>query len=222
MNARVSARLRLLLLVSVALMGVALPVRADSEAPDPTRLDVERLPPEAIAVTRDMYATGWFAAAELGGQGIAGGAGRLALAGPYARLGVGYELTPWFSLASTVDLSFHTTDAPAPPAVSAFQLYHVLLQAKLQLPVSVRSALWLAADGGLGWASGDFLEAWGLRHAGTASFNYGGDLGFDWHLMNTHHSLGLSAGALLQPNLDRPGGDRAIVIHGSAYLKYVF
>ena len=31
-----------------------------TEEPDPTRLDVERLPPEAIPISRDLYAHGFF------------------------------------------------------------------------------------------------------------------------------------------------------------------
>lgn len=196
--------------------------RAEDEAPDPTRLDVERLPPEALQLTRDMYAQGFYVTAKLGGQGIAGGAGRLSLPGPLARVGFGYELTPWFSFGAIVALSFHATDAPPPPAPSAFQLYHLLGEARAQLPLSVRSALWLAGQLGVGWASGDFLQAWGLRKAGDVSAAFGGELGFDYHLMNAHHSLGVATGALMQPSLDRDDGDTAIVLHGTAYLKYVF
>jgi hypothetical protein len=91
----------------------------------------------------------------------------------------------------------------------------------VQVALGLRAALWLAADGGIGWASGDFLQAWGLRDAGDVGPVYGGQLGFDYHLMNAHHSLGLLSGALLVPNLDG-FGDKAVAIYGSAYLKYVF
>ncbi|HEX6240722.1 MAG TPA: hypothetical protein VFZ61_07510, partial [Polyangiales bacterium] len=40
------------------------------ESPDPTRLDVARLPPEAIQITRDLYAHGFFVEAQLGAQGF--------------------------------------------------------------------------------------------------------------------------------------------------------
>lgn len=204
-----------------AWLGIAHPARAQQEAPDATRLDVERLPPEAIAITRDMYSVGWHVQAELGGLGFAGGAGRISRPGPLARVGFGYELTPWFSLGTQLALSFHSTHAAAPPAGSVFQFYSLLVQAKAQIPLGVRVAFWLAAKGGMGWASGDFLQAWGLRDAGDVGPVYGGELGVDWHLLNAHHSLGLSAGAYLVPNLDGLG-DRAIAIAGSAYMKYVF
>ncbi|HEX2676547.1 MAG TPA: hypothetical protein VHM19_07900, partial [Polyangiales bacterium] len=68
--------------------------------------------------------------------------------------------------------------------------------------------------------------AWGLRDAGKVAATYGAELGFDWHLMNAHHSLGLAVGTLLDSNLDshafQSSTDRALILHGSAYLKYVF
>jgi hypothetical protein len=191
------------------------------EAPDATRLDVERLPPEALALTRDLYAVGWYLQTDLGARGFAGGAGHVSRPGFLARAGVAYEFAPWFSLSSLFAFSFHSTSAPPPPAASVFQFYTLVAQAKAQLPLGVRAALWLAAQGGIGWASGDFLQAWGLRDAGNVGPVYGGELGLDWHLLNAHHSLGVSSGAYLVPHLDGLG-DHAIAIQGTAYLKYVF
>lgn len=208
-------------LLLLALLGESRAAQAQQEAPDATRLDVERLPPEAIEITRDMYSVGWHLQAELGGLGFAGGAGRISRPGPLARVGLGYELTPWFSLGTQLGLSFHSTHAQAPPAGSVFQFYSLLAQAKAQVPLGVRVAFWLAAKGGIGWASGDFLQAWGLNDAGTVGLVYGGELGVDWHLLNAHHSLGLSSGAYLVPHLDGLG-DRAIAIAATAYMKYVF
>jgi hypothetical protein len=202
--------------------GAASVVKADAETPDATRLDVERLPPEAIQPTRDMYAVGFHLRAELGGQGFAGGIGRITSAGPVAHLAFGYELTSWFALAAEFGLAMHSTAAPPPPSATAFQLYTGLAQARLQLPVSTRVALWLSADGGAGFASGDFLPAWGYRRAGKIGLVYGGALGLDWHFMNPHHSIGLRTGAHLYPNLDAAGGEKSIAIEAVAYLKYVF
>jgi len=203
---------------------VAVPrsARAEPEAPDVTRLDVERLPPEAIAPTRDMYARGFHLRVELGGQGFAGGVGRISSPGPLALIAAGYELTPWFALAAEFGLAMHATNAPAPPSQTAFQVYTALVQARLQLPFSARTAIWLSADGGAGFASGDFLQAFGYRKAGDIGLVYGGALGFDWHFYNPHHSIGLRAGGHLYPNLAAPSGERAVAIEATAYLKYVF
>jgi hypothetical protein len=195
---------------------------ADEEDLDTTRLDVERLPPEAIHITRDMYSTGLHLRAEMGGQGFAGGIGRLSTPGPMARLVVGYELASWFSIASQLGLAFHSTNAPTPPSATAFQIYTLLAQARFQANLGTRVALWISGDFGGGMVNGDFLQAFGYEDAGKIGLVYGGTLGFDWHLRNAHHSLGLVAGAHLYPNLNDPEGEQSIGIESAAYLKYVF
>jgi len=208
----------------VALAALAAPARADtlaaSEAPDPTRLDVERLPPEAIALTRDMFASGPFVFAELGGRGFAGGLGRVADPGVLGRVGVGYELTVWLIFAVSAELSLHETAAPAPPAPASFQLVDGVGEARLRLPLSVRAALWLGGEAGLGWVPGSLLPVYGIEDAESLSLIYGGSLGFDWHLLSKHHSLGLRAGARRYPGLD--GDDPTVGIHAGATLAYVF
>ena len=139
---------------------------AEPEDLDTTRLDVERLPPEAIQITRDMYSTGLHLRAEMGGQGFAGGIGRYSSPGPVARLVVGYELASWFSLSSQLSLGFHSTRGPAPPAPTAFQLYSLLAQARFSANLSTRVALWASGDVGAGFASGDYLQAMGFEDAG--------------------------------------------------------
>jgi hypothetical protein len=209
--------------MSLASMAVITSIaQAAPEAPDPTRLDVERLPPEAIAPDRDMFRVGFHLRADLGGQGFAGGIGRILTAGPVAHIAAGYEFAPWFLVAAEFGLAMHPTSAPPPPSASAVQLYTGLLQARLQLPLSTRVALWLSADAGAGFASGDFLQAWGYSRAGKLGLAYGGGLGFDWHFMNPHHSMGLRTGAHLYPNLDASSGEKSIAIEAALYLKYVF
>jgi hypothetical protein len=210
------------LIVCLALTGISARASAEPEPLDKTRLDVERLPVEAIAPTRDMFAVGFHVRAELGGQGFVGGIGRISRPGPFALLAAGYEFTPWFGLALEFGLGMHATHAPAPPAATAFQIYTGLVQARLQLPLSTRVALWLAGDAGVGWASGDFLQAYGYRRAADLGLVYGGSLGFDWHFMNRHHSIGLRAGAHLFPELAAPNAEKSLSIEAAAYLKYVF
>jgi hypothetical protein len=220
---RSAAGIRLhVLALCVGLAGLSARAAAEPEPLDKTRLDVERLPVEAIAPTRDMFAVGFHLRAELGGEGFAGGIGRISRPGPFALIAAGYELTPWFGLALEFGLGMHETHAPAPPSATAFQIYTGLVQARLQLPLSTRVALWLSGDGGAGFASGDFLQAYGYRHAADIGLVYGGSLGFDWHFMNRHHSIGLRAGAHLFPELAAPNGEKSLSIEGAAYLKYVF
>jgi hypothetical protein len=212
---------RLSLLISLPLMAAGI-ARAEPESPDVTRLDVERLPTEAIEPTRDMYSVGFHVRAELGGQGYAGGAGRISRPGVAAHIAIGYDLAAWFALAAEFGLGMHATNAPPPPAAGTFQTYTALLQARFLLPVSTRAALWLSADGGGGMASGDILQAYGFKHAGRVGLVYGGALGFDWHFLNPHQSIGLRTGAHLYPNFDGPDGEKAVAIEAAAYLKYVF
>ena len=201
--------------------------RALAHAPTPepidkTRLDVERLPAEAITADRALYHRGLHVRAELGGQGFVGGIGRLASPGPVAHVALGYDFTEWFLLALDFGLGMHPSSAPPPPAASSFQTYTGLVQARFGVPLSARALIWLSADGGVGKMSGDFLQAWGVERAGKLGFVYGGALGFDWHFLNPHHSIGLKAAAHLYPNLVASNGETSTAVEATAYLKYVF
>jgi hypothetical protein len=183
---------------------------------------VERLPAEAIAPDRALYHQGVHVRAELGGQGFVGGIGRLAAPGPVAHIALGYELTRWFLVALDFGLGMHPSSAPPPPAASSFQTYTGLVQARFGVPLSARALIWISADGGVGKVSGDFLQAWGFDRAGRIGLVYGGALGFDWHFLNPHHSIGLKAGGHLYPNLVASNGETSTAVEATAYLKYVF
>jgi hypothetical protein len=216
------------LLLLVSWLALSAPVRpahaqqAATEAPDPTRLDVERLPPEAIRITRDMFARGLFLQGYLGGRGFVSGLSRLAEPGPFARVGLGYEFFDWLALGVAVELSLHDTDAPAPPAAGSFELLDALAELRLQLPLSARAALWLSGEAGIDWVPGNLLSAYGLEDADKLGLIYGGNLGFDWHLLSRHHSIGLLTGARLYPNLAGLRDEQTIGVQAAAYLKYVF
>lgn len=189
---------------------------------DKTRLDVERLPAEAIAPDRALYHKGWHVRAELGGQGFVGGVGRLAAPGPVAHVALGYDFADWLLVALDFGLGMHPSSAPQPPAATSFQTYTGLLQMRFGIPVGARALIWLSADGGAGKLSGDFLQAWGFDRAGRLGFVYGGALGFDWHFLNPHHSIGLKAAGHLYPNLVASNGETSTAVEATAYLKYVF
>jgi hypothetical protein len=192
------------------------------EPKDETRLDVERLPPEAIEVTRDLYATGLYLQAIAGGRGFAGGLGRYAEPGFWANVLVGYELLPWLMLGAGTELSMHSLDVPAPPSAVTFERIDFVLAPRVQLAFSARSALWLGPEVAAGFSPGDTLRVFGYESAHDLSFGYGGSLGFDWHLASRHHSLGLLAGARVLPSITSASGEPTIGIHSAAYLKYVF
>lgn len=194
----------------------------EQEEVDTTRLDVERLPPEAIEVTRDLYAHGIFLEAFMGVRGFIGGAGRLSRPGPYLRIGGGYEVARWFWVALAAEGSLHRTDAPRPPGPAVFEVVSFLLELRLQANIGARAALWLGGEVGLTFVTSDVLTTYGLQDADDVGLVYGGQVGFDWHLRNRHHSLGISGGARVHPGLEGLTGEVAIGVHGTLYLRYVF
>ena len=217
-----AVELGFVLLLAIVAPASAAAQLAQQEEPDPTRLDVERLPPEAIELQRSMYSEGPYMEARLGGLGFAGGVGRVSRAGFLTHVALGYELTQWLALAVAGELSFHSTNAPAPPSPSAFQVISTLVSLRLQLPLSARAALWLAPEGGFGWVSGQVLSTYDLPDATDPGLTYGGSLGFDWHMKNRHHSLGLMVGGRRYTNLENDLLRRAFGLQAALYLKYVF
>lgn len=216
----------------LALLTVASTVRADEgetdlepgkaveEAPDPTRLDVSRLPPEAIEITRDLYARGFFAEAQLGALGFVGDAGKVSKPGPRLALSFGYELASWVSVLVELEGSMHETKNRPPPSHTSFELMGAATGLRLTLPFNARAALWGAGLVGLAWSTGDVLRGLGFRQSDTVGVDYGGELGFDWHVRSRHHSFGMLGGARMYPALARSG--MTLGTYGAAYLRYVF
>lgn len=196
--------------------------QARTEEPDQTRLDVERLPPEAIQVTRDLYAHGLFVEAQIGALGFQGGIGELTSPGPWASLSLGYEIFDWLHVLLSAEGSMHDTNAPPPPARTAFELLGASVSLRLQANFTEAFALWIAPQFGVLVATTDILDIYGYQDASTVGITYGGELGADWHFRARHHSIGLLGGARHYPSLQAPGGSPAIGIHGSAYMRYVF
>ncbi|MBX3247968.1 MAG: hypothetical protein KF901_12380 [Myxococcales bacterium] len=206
----------------VLLLAPTVAVAQEVEEPDPTRLDVERLPPEAIEITRDLYKHGWYVDAHLGARGFIGGVGRFSRPGPVLRLGVGYEIARWLYLGAAAEGSIHMTNAPSPPGPTAFEVLDFLLDLRIQANLSARAALWLGGEFGIGLATADVLRTYGFQDAARVGLVYGGQLGFDWHMRNRHHSWGLTAGARIHDGLKGIDGELAIAVHGTMYLRYVF
>lgn len=192
------------------------------EGPDPTRLDVERLPPEAIEVSRELYAHGFFLESQLGGRGFLGGIGRYSHPGVWASLGFGYEIFGWLWVRLALEGSLHATNAPAPPSPTVFELVGITAEGRVQLAFSARFAIWLGLEVGLITAAeSDVLLAYGFQDAESLAPMFGGSLGLDWHMLNRHHSIGILGGARLYPSLTI-FDEQALGIHAAAYLRYVF
>lgn len=192
------------------------------EEPDATRLDVERLPPEAIELSRDMYERGFFFESHLGVMAFLGGAGRYSTPGFYFEVGLGYEFAPWLAFLVSAEASIHQTDAPSPPDTTVFEVVSFLGSARFNFEINARHLMYLQADVGIDIVTSDVLLAYGLDDSDNVGLVAGGQLGWDFHLKNPHGSIGLSSGARIYPNLKGPTGEMPIGLVGSGYLKYVF
>ncbi|MCB9595703.1 MAG: hypothetical protein H6719_23475 [Sandaracinaceae bacterium] len=194
-----------------------------TEEPDPTRLDVERLPPEAIQITRDLYAHGFFVEATIGALGFVGGIGDLTNVGPWATIGIGFEIFDFLHLLLQAEGSMHNTNAPPPPAATAFEILGGGASLRLQGNFTEAFAMWIAGQFAVMIATTDILELYGFQDSTTIGISYGGEAGIDWHFRARHHSIGILGGVRHFPSLERTGGSSpALGIHGSAYLRYVF
>jgi hypothetical protein len=190
------------------------------EQADSTRLDVARLPPEAIQITRELYAHGFFVEAQLGAQGFLGDLGKVSKPGPRLSFNFGYELTQWLSLLIQGEASFHDTKNRPPPSHTLYEMLGASAGARFSLPFNARAALWLDGLFGIVWTGGDVLHALGFNNKSGPSLAYGGELGFDWHVLARHHSFGLLAGTRYLPDLVR--SSYSLALYGSVYLRYVF
>lgn len=209
-------------LASVASTSPAFAQEAVTEEPDPTRLDVERLPPEAIEITRDLFSHGFYLEAYVGVRSFVGGLGDLTKLGPFFHLGFGYELVSWLWIGVAAEGSLHRTDAPTPPSATVIDVFDFLAEVRIQANLTTRAALWLGGEFGIAFSTADVLRAYGLQDADNIGLVYGGQVGFDWHMRNRHHSWGLVGGARLFPNFDGFDGSVAIGVHAGMYLRYVF
>lgn len=190
------------------------------EEPDPTRLDVSRLPVEAAEITRDLYEQGLYLEAQLGVQGFVGDAGDVSNPGPRLAVVLGYEFATWLSVLVELEGSLHNTKNRPPPAHTVYELAGAATGVKLAIPFNARAALWATGLVGFVWAGGDVLRGLGFPKAHKLGVDYGGELGFDWHVRARHHSLGFLGGARVYPSLTRDAN--TVGVYGSAYLRYVF
>ncbi len=195
------------------------------EGPDPTRLDAERLPPEAIELRRELYAHGLFVETDLMGRGFLGAPARLLHPGPMLAVAVGYEVFGWLWVRAALEGSLHRTAAPPPPSPTAVELLGASAELRLQVALGARAALWVGGEAAVTSTFSDVLDAYGASQGTSLSLSYGGRLGFDWHMRNRHASIGLFGAARLHPGLDVAGlsdGLPPLAIRGGVYLRHVF
>ncbi len=194
----------------------------ETEEVDRTRLDVERLPAEAIPITRALYAHGFFVEANLGARGFYGGVGRFSDVGPFVAVRLGYEIFDFLWVSVVAEASIHQTNAPSPPARGVFELMGALGELRLQANPTAEFAMWLGGQIGFLVSTTDILTVYGMPNASSIGLAYGGEVGMEAHFHSRHYSLGLSGGVRLAPSLDGFDGEIAIGIFGGPYLRCVF
>jgi hypothetical protein len=192
----------------------------EPEPVDSTRLDVDRLPPEALEPSRALYSRGLFLEAQLGGATFVGDARDVSRGGPRFAIALGYELARWFALLVELEGSMHQTSNRPPPSHTSFELLMGTVGARFSLPIDARSALFASALFGLAFTTRDVLRGLDFRDSHNPGIAYGGELGYDFHLPARHHSLGVLAGARQLPQVAQR--DFTLAIHATAYLRYVF
>ncbi len=225
-----------LALLSILGLAVASPAAAQDEAadtpvtrgvteelPDPTRLDVDRLPPEAATLDRALYAHGGYLEAMMGVRAFVSGLSEVAGPGPMLSLAGGYEaVDDVLFIGARVNVSMHGTDGRRPPNPTVVELVDLLFELRAQWPVSARAALWLSGDFGASIPGSDVLPLYGFQDGDSVGYSYGAELGADGHFLNPHGSVGVRAGFRGYPTLDAPIAGATFSVHGALYLRHVF
>jgi hypothetical protein len=201
------------------------------EQVDPTRLDVERMPPDFLRPRREMYEHGLFIEGMLGGRVFTSAAGQLLDPGMYAAVGPGYELAPWLMCKLLVEFGLHATDAPSPPAKDIATMLGTIAELDAQFNLGPALALWLGGQVGAIITLGDVLDAYGLNNSDRIGLTYGGVLGLDWHFRDLRRSIGIVGGVRAYPSLDVTSdaassasldSSMTLGVHGAMYLRHVF
>ncbi|MCZ7687050.1 MAG: hypothetical protein M5U28_53220 [Sandaracinaceae bacterium] len=161
--------------------------------------------PEAIRVTREMYAHGFFVEAQIGAIGFIGGIGEYVNVGPWATVGFGYEIFDFLHVMISAEGSMHDTNAPPPPAPTSFELVGGTATLRLQANFTESFAMYLSGQLGVLVATTEILDLYGFQDASTVGVSYGGQLGADWHLRARHHLARPARGRAALP-VARVGG----------------
>src|SRR5262245_2050648 len=117
----------------------------------------------------------------MGARVFLNGIGNYADPGPWASIGLGYELFDWLTVIVSAEGSMHRTDAPPPPVPTAFEVVGGTASGRLQANFTAEFAMWLSGQFGVLVATTDILNLYGFQNASTIGITYGGELGVDWH-----------------------------------------
>lgn len=185
-------------------------------APD-ARAQVTTEPGQAVFPDPNKFAKGLYTEGEVGAVTFFGRVGDVV--GPGFAIGtrLGYDVTRWFALQVHALGSTHETKGDGPWAGQLMQTYQGKAEAKLTLRFGQTA---LFAEGGLGaarWSTNLLNTVLGDDVKFRTGLTFGGGLGFDYHSLSRHFSVGLRSGYFL---LKHAANSQDLIV--TTYLRYTF
>ena len=160
------------------------------------------------------FAKGPFASGEVGALAYLGRAGKYTSPGVAFGVRLGYDLFRWLSLQGVVTASISNATTPPPTNGQDFELFLYAAVGRLQLQIR-RFGLFAEGGAGVAQITSNVLDAPGVTNGRSLSFTVVAGGGLDFHTLNRHFSLGVSADYLLFTQFT---GGHAVDVW--AFLKY--
>jgi len=201
---------RSLTLATTSLVALALAPRADAQ--------VTTEPGQAVIFPDpSKFARGIFTEGEVGAVTFFGRVGENVSPGFAIGARAGYDLTRWFALQVHALGSTHETKGDGPAAGQLLQTYQGTVEGRLTLRFGQTA---LFGEGGLGaarWSSNLLNVLVPDMIKFRTGFTAGGSLGFDYHSLSRHFSVGLRVGDFWLKNA---ANSQDLI--ATTYLRYTF
>ena len=194
-------------------------------AEEPAQADVTQTPEAPEAPPPPPRHRGLLVEGSVGALGQLGALQHVSRTAPWFHLGLGYEVTHWFTVLAETDITVASTSlANPPPEPRGYTLFGFSGAGRFSWEVSPVVSLFAEGEVGLAEVSSDILTTYGFNDANSLEPYFGGALGAEWFQVNPHYALGVRAGvrsygALLDRSF---GGDTALAWLGAATLRYTF
>lgn len=193
----------------------------DTRAPvDETAAPPEAPPPPPYKKTLVLDAS-------VGAMGFLGQFGKIAKAGPWMHVQLGYEFFRWLMAYGEGELTFtDTSNKQDPPNTRAFPIYGFGGGARFTIPFTDRFGVYAQGGPGLLRASvpTNALGIIGFRDAESFGLYLGARLGAEWYQLDRHLALGANAGIRLAQGFAQLGAgtDTPLALDGGVSIRYAF